>query len=102
MSEPLELKHLARLALKAFKGDESITIRRADKGNTTVFMNKDDYTSKMYAELDKGTYEPLQKAPSMVMNKLKKETCQALYKLKERSIGSVHMVSDQTKEPSMS
>ncbi len=56
----------------------------------------------MYAERDKGTYKPLQKAPSMVMNKLKKETCQALYKLKEKSIGSVHMVPDQTKEPSVS
>ncbi len=90
------------MAPKLLKGDESITILRAGKGNTTVVMNKDHYTSNMYAELDKDTYKPLQKAPSTVMNKLKKETCQALYKLKERSIGSVHMVSDQTKEPSMS
>ncbi len=63
------------LALKALKGDESITLLRADKGNAAVVMNKEDYTSKMYDELDKDTYKTLQKAPSMVINKLKKETC---------------------------
>ncbi len=57
----------------------------------------------MYAERDKGTYKPLQKALSTVMIKLKKEICQALYALKkEKSIGPVHMVPDQAKEPSMS
>ncbi len=38
----------------------------------------------MYDELDKDTYKTLQTAPSTVMNKLKKETCQALYALKKR------------------
>ncbi len=90
------------MAPKPLKGDESITILRAGKGSATVVMNNDHYTFNMYAEVDKGTYKPLQKAPLRAMDKLKKETCQALYKLKERSIGSVHMVSDQTKEPSMS
>ncbi len=42
---PFNLPKDEFLALKALKGDESITIFRADKGNATVVMNKDDYTS---------------------------------------------------------
>ncbi len=82
--QPCHLPKDECLALKALKGDESITTFRADKGNAAVVMNKEDYTSKKYDELDKDTYKTLQKAPSTVMNKLNKETCQALYALKKR------------------
>ncbi len=82
--QPCNLPNDDFLALKVLKVDEIITVLRADKGNATVVMNKENYTSKMYDELDKDTYKTFQKAPSTVMNKLKKETCQVIYALKKK------------------
>ncbi len=59
--QPCSLPKGEFLELKALKGDERITILRVHKGNATVIMNKYDYTSKMYAEVDTDIYKTLQK-----------------------------------------
>ncbi|CAH8517438.1 unnamed protein product [Schistosoma curassoni] len=44
-------------ALKQLKNNKAIIITRADKGNTTVTINKSDYEKKAREHLQDGLYE---------------------------------------------
>lgn len=59
-------------ALKTLKSDESIVIVPADKGRTTVIMDKSDYEEKMNSLLNGGQYLKIPKDPTTnIMNKIK-------------------------------
>ncbi len=45
-----------RQALRSLKEDNSITIRKADKGNAFVILNSEDYSSKMFFLLQNPTF----------------------------------------------
>lgn len=53
-----------RMALKELQKMEDVVILPADKGNATVLMNKDEYTTKMKDTLDTPTYKELKKDPT--------------------------------------
>jgi len=61
-----------REAIKSLKKDDSIVILPADKGRTTVILNKQDYHNKVKALLeDTNTYEKLTSDPNRSLkNKL--------------------------------
>ena len=61
-----------REAIKSLKKDDSIVILPADKGRTTVILNKQDYHNKVKALLeDTNTYEKLASDPTRSLkNKL--------------------------------
>ncbi|XP_020295119.1 uncharacterized protein LOC109860447 [Pseudomyrmex gracilis] len=58
-----------RCALKQVNQDRDI-ILPADKGNTTVIMNKTDYDTKIQTLLTDSTYEKLKKDPTALLNTL--------------------------------
>ncbi|CAH8464949.1 unnamed protein product [Schistosoma rodhaini] len=70
-------------ALKQLRNDKTIIITKADKGNTTVIMNKIDYEKKAKEHLQEGPYELIKDAKSRTtLNKLKAETSKILHSLK--------------------
>lgn len=62
------------LALQELRKDESIVILPADKGNSTVVLDRQDYDRKASALLDGNAYTKLKKNPTnqtqTQMNKL--------------------------------
>ena len=55
--------------------DESIVMLPADKGNSTVVMDKEEYKNKMMSLLNDPTYNKLKKDPTQ---RVEKEVSQAL------------------------
>jgi len=54
-------------ALNNLKSDNSIIILKADKGNTTVVMDKDDYVSKILQLInDTNTYRKIKMKPNSI------------------------------------
>ena len=52
-------------ALKELRNDQNFVISKADKGNTTVVMDKTDYDKRLLTMLeDNTTYQQLQKDPT--------------------------------------
>ena len=52
-------------ALKELRNDQNLVISKADKGNTTVVMDKTDYDMRLLTMLeDNTTYQQLQKDPT--------------------------------------
>ena len=51
-------------AIKSLKQDDSIIILPADKGNTTVVMNKEEYTHRMNSLVTEGAYKKLERDPT--------------------------------------
>ena len=43
---------MEKKAIKSLRNDDSIVIAKADKGNTTVILNKDVYNRKIQSHLD--------------------------------------------------
>ena len=67
-------------ALKQLRSDNSIVIKKADKGSTVVIMNRDDYiaeverqlnNSKFYKKLDDNPKEQFQKDVIEVLENIK-------------------------------
>ena len=67
-------------ALKQSRSDNSIVIKKADKGSTVVIMNRDDYiaeverqlnNSKFYKKLDDNPKEQFQKDINEVLESIK-------------------------------
>ena len=51
-------------ALKEPRNDQNLVISKADKGNTTIVMDKTDYDKQLLTMLeDSTTYQQLQKRP---------------------------------------
>ena len=77
-----------RKALKELSKDNDIVIVPADKGRSTVVMNRKDYNSKMNKLLeDRTTYLPLKKDPT---KSVKNQLVDLLKKWKQQ-----HMISDK-------
>jgi hypothetical protein len=55
--------------VKSLKEDENIVISKADKGNTTVVMDKIEYESKVNAMLSVGPYDKVRKDPTAKVEK---------------------------------
>ena len=70
-------------ALKALKGDDSILIVPADKGRSTVVINKDDYVNKVTEHLnDETTYREVASNPT---NTLQNKVNTELKRLKDEN-----------------
>jgi hypothetical protein len=50
--------------MKNLRNDSSIVILRADKGNSTVIMNRKDYDTKILSMLNAGPYEIIRQDPT--------------------------------------
>ncbi|VDP87711.1 unnamed protein product [Schistosoma mattheei] len=80
-------------ALKQLREDKTIIITRADKGNTTVIMNKKEYEKKAKEHLQEGPYEQIKEAKSRTtFNKFKAETGKHLQSLKAKLGSSLWFV----------
>ena len=69
-----------RKALHSLREDKSIIILPADKGRSTVILNKQDYINKCQDHLNNGPYTKIQKDPT---ESVKKEARQKLSLLKD-------------------
>jgi hypothetical protein len=64
--------------MKNLRNDSSIVILRADKGNSTVVMNRKDYDTKILSMLNGGPYEIIRQDPTPETVKKVKEYCSHL------------------------
>jgi hypothetical protein len=64
--------------LKNLRQDRSIVILKADKGNSTVIMNRNDYDFKIQTMLAEGPYTLLKSDPTEDVRKQVKEFCNCL------------------------
>ena len=69
-----------RLAIKSLQCDESIIILPADKGNTTVVMDRVEYSNKLADLIENGGYCKVKKNPNL---KTKRKLSQILSKNKD-------------------
>ena len=70
-----------RKALKSLKEMEDVVVLPADKGNTTVLMNKKDYCMKIEGMLASDTYDTLKKDPIKTQER---KICALLKSLEKR------------------
>ena len=60
------------MALKQLRSEKSIVIQRADKGNSTVVMNRTTYNEKIIRMLsDTNVYQTLNKDPTPTFRDLR-------------------------------
>ena len=57
------------IAISNLRKDDSIVILPADKGNSTVVMDKSTYQSKIMDILEDGSYRPLKKDPTLKLER---------------------------------
>ena len=69
-----------RKALKKLQSDTSIVILPADKGRSTVILNREDYLEKCMDHINNGPYQLLKKDPTI---KVKTKTLKELKFLKD-------------------
>ena len=69
-----------RKALKELQSDTSIVILPADKGRSTVILNREDYLEKCMNHINNGPYQLLKKDPT---TKIKAKTLKQLKALKD-------------------
>ena len=69
-----------RKALKELQSDTSIVILPAEKGRSTVILNRDDYLEKCMDHINNGPYQLLKKDPT---TKIKAKTLKQLKVLKD-------------------
>ena len=69
-----------RKALKELQSDTSIVILPADKGRSTVILNREDYLEKCMDHINNGPYQLLKKDPT---TKIKAKTLKQLKVLKD-------------------
>ena len=92
------LTQLEKRALGALRNDSSIVILRADKGNVTVVMDKEDYRNKMYDHLQNGPYRKETRPPQTLMNKLAAEVTLFTRRVKHKlSAGQGFHLNPKTK-----
>ena len=63
-----------RKALKELQSDTSIVILPADKGRSTVILNREDYLEKCMDHINNGPYQLLKKDPTIKIKTRKIET----------------------------
>ena len=68
-------------ALKEVQSDTSIVILPADKGKSTVILNREDYLEKSMNHINNGPYQLLKKDPT---TKIKTKTLKQLKVLKDK------------------
>jgi hypothetical protein len=82
-----------RMALRALKSNESLTVLLADKGNAAVVLGTFDYNQKIAALLEDTTYKKLRKNPTgsvecktvhLLKSPFAEETCQRLQPQRSR------------------
>ena len=66
-------------AVCALRNDSNIVIVSADKGKATVVMDRGNYNIKMKAILQDGQYKPLQRDPTIRMEKEIADTLKRLH-----------------------
>lgn len=64
ISPTTTLNHEEREAIKSLKKEEGVIILPVDKGNSTVVMDIDQYTSRMKELLDQDNYEIIKRNPT--------------------------------------
>jgi len=69
-----------RRTISNMKKRKDIYILKADKGNSTVIMNKSEYEAKMEEHLNCGPYKRLDKNPTELYRKKVFKFCEALHK----------------------
>ena len=69
-----------RKTLKELQSDTSIVILPADKGRSTVILNREDYFEKVMDHINNGPYQLLKKNPT---SKIKSKTLKQLEVLKD-------------------
>ena len=69
-----------RKALKELQSDTSIVILPADKGRSTIILNREDYLEKCMDHINNGPYQLLKKDPTA---KIKTKTLKQLKVLKD-------------------
>ena len=81
-SEPLKDNPFKdeRKALKELQSDTSVVILPADKGRSTVILNREDYLEKCMDHINNGPYQLLKKDPT---TKIKAKTLKQLKVLKD-------------------
>lgn len=72
-----------RSAISDLRKDESIIILPADKGNTTVVMDKTDYREKMLSLLSDPAYKKLKRDPT---TKVEKRVAEAIKRVGSNGI----------------
>ena len=63
------IKKRMRCVITNLRKDDSIVILPADKGNTTVVVDKEEYRSKILSLLEDETYKKLKRDPTMKIEK---------------------------------
>ena len=58
-----------RISLTKLQKDKSVMILPADKGRTTVILDKSDYVKKCYEHIDNGPYKRLKRDPTETIKK---------------------------------
>ena len=66
------ITHNERQALKDLNNNKNITILPADKGNSTVLINTEDYMSKIRSLLDDQSYKMVNRDPTTYLEKTTK------------------------------
>ena len=79
-SADLPLSKDERKALKELQSNTSIVILPADKGRSTVILNREDYLEKCMDHINNGPYQLLKKDPT---TKIKTKTLKQLKVLKD-------------------
>ena len=74
------LKKAEREAIRSLKDDNDLVVIRADKGNATVVMNREDYVGKMDELLKGEDYVRIRKNPTSVVEKKVKDTLSKIEK----------------------
>ena len=69
-----------RKALKKLQSDTSIVILPADKGRSTIILNREDYLEKCMDHINNGPYQLLKKDPTTI---IKTKTLEQLKALKD-------------------
>ena len=72
-----------RKALKELQSDTSIVILQADKGRSTVILNREDYLEKCMDHINNTPYQLLKKDPT---TKIKTKTLKQLKVLKDNEL----------------
>ena len=67
-------------AISSLKKDDSIVILPADNGNSTVVMDRSEYSKNIHDLQEDGTYRPLKKDPTMKLERTINERLKTLEK----------------------
>lgn len=85
--------------IQNLRNNQNIHIIKADKGNSTVIMNRSDYNTKMKKLLDDGPYKKIKYNPTKIYRKRVQDFCSQLLqqgKLEDNQCKSLSSNNDRT------